>query len=64
MKILKESSIFISVAFVFVGVGGEQSDSSSESPYGENVFCGVRPGRVNSSIESLTTAYLSCMFIV
>ncbi len=45
-KNFNDLSIFISVASVFLGDGGGQSESSSESPYGENVFLGICTGCV------------------
>jgi hypothetical protein len=64
MKICKDLSIFISVASVLLGDGGGPLESSSELPYGEDVFLEIGTGSVYSKTVALAAANLACMSIL
>jgi hypothetical protein len=56
--------IFISVASVLLGDGGEPSESSSELLYCEDHFLEIGSGSVYFKTVALAAAYLACMSIL
>jgi hypothetical protein len=62
-KICKDLPIFISVISVLFSDGGEQSESSSELLYGENVFLEIGTESVHCKAVALAASYLAYMSI-
>ncbi len=63
-KDLQRFVYFHSVATVLLGDGGGPSESSSESPYGEDVFLEIGTGSVHCKTVALAAANLACMSIL